>query len=401
MRVVMLPYARQSLDESDIAAVTEVLRSEWLTQGPAVGAFEEALASAVGARYAVAVASGTAGLHLGLLAAGLGSGDVVLTSPITFVASANCALYCGARPDFIDIDSTSVCLDPDALEAYLQSGIAPGTVRAVIPVHFGGHPADLVRIAAIARSRGVLIIEDACHALGAKWTDRSADVHRIGDGSHADMAVFSFHPVKHITTGEGGAITTNDQTLYNRLIALRSHGITRDPSVLQRREGPWYYEMQALGYNYRITDFQSALGRSQLTRLEHAVARRREIAARYDAAFCGHPLFDPLAEPAGAISSYHLYVLRLSGAAAPRRREIFVALRAEGLGVNVHYIPVPWQPYYQQRFGYKLGQFPRAEDYYRCALTIPLHTALSDRDVDFVIQTVRRVVESVAGYAHD
>jgi perosamine synthetase len=396
---VTVPYGRHAIDDADLAAVAAALQSDRITQGPRVEEFEEALAAAVGAKYAVAVSSGTAALHLAALAAGIGPGDILLTSPITFVASANCAVYCGARPDFVDVDPPRVALDPEALEAYLQKPPRAGRPRAVVPVDFGGHPADLERIGAIAEAHGLIVIEDACHALGATWTDRAGKTHRIGDGSHAQLTVFSFHPVKHVTTGEGGAITTNDGALRDRVRALRSHGIHRDPRILKHQEGPWYYEMQSLGYNYRITDFQCALGRSQLRKLDRVLARRREIAARYDAAFRDHPLLEPLAQPAGTRSAYHLYVVQVRGACASRRREVFEALVEAGMGVNVHYIPVTWQPYYQERFGFTRGEFPHAEDYYRRAITIPLFPTLSDAQVTWVIDAVCSAVERVAAVA--
>ena len=319
-----------------------------------------------------------------------------VTAP-NLVACANCAVYCGAQPDFVDIDPSRVALDPEALEAYLQKPRRAGRPRAVVRVDFAGHPADLERISAIAEAHDLIVIEDACHALGVTWTDRAGTTHRVGDGSHAHMAVFSFHPVKHVTTGEGGAVTTNDRQLRDRLRALRTHGIERDPKVLKHPdEGPWYYEMQSLGYNYRITDFQCALGSSQLHKLDRFLARRREIAARYDTAFHDHPLVEPIAQPSGTRSAYHLYVLRLRGACASRRREVFDALTDAGMGVNVHYIPVTWQPYYQERFGFRRGEFPHAEDYYRRALTIPLYPTLSDAQVTWVIDTVNNVVERVA-----
>jgi perosamine synthetase len=393
---VKLPYGQHSLDNDDLAAVAAALQSDRITQGPRVEEFETAFAATVGAKYAVAVSSGTAALHLAAIAAGLGDGDILITSPITFVASANCAVYCGAQPDFVDVDPQRVAMDPAALDAYLKKPRRPGRPRAVVPVHFGGHPADIEEIAAIARARGLIVIEDACHALGATWTDRAGRTHRVGDGSHSQMSVFSFHPVKHVTTGEGGAVTTNDRGLRDRLRVLRTHGIERDPKLLRHAEGPWYYEMQSLGFNYRITDFQCALGRSQLQKLDRFLARRREIAARYDKAFHDHPLVEPIAQPVGTHSAYHLYVLRLRGACAARRREVFDALVEAGMGVNVHYIPVTWHPFYQDRFGFRRGDFPHAEDYYRRAVTIPLYPTLTDAQVAWVIDTVNSVVERVA-----
>lgn len=388
----MIPYGRQTIEPADVEAVRSALTSDWLTQGPEVEAFERDLAAALGVRHVVAVSSGTAALHLACLAAGVGPGDLVLTSAITFAASANCALYCGADAGLVDIDPATACLDVEALRR-AASDAGGRRLRAVVPVDFAGQPAALEEVAEIARELGALVIEDACHALGAEWRDRSGAWHRVGDGVGVDLVCFSFHPVKHITTGEGGAVATGDAALAERLRMLRTHGITRDPARLERNEGPWYYEMQALGFNYRITDVQCALGRSQLRRLGTWVARRRQIARRYDEAFATLRGITPLGERDGVQSAYHLYVVRVDGGKVPGGRgRLFAQLRARGLGVQVHYIPVHYHPYYQQRFGYRRGQFPHAERYYEEALSLPMYPGLSDADVECVIATVREAV---------
>ncbi len=384
----MLPYGRHTIEPVDVAAVTETLRSDRLTQGPQIAAFEAELAAFLGARHVVAVSSGTAALHLACLAAQVGPGDLVLTSPITFVASANCAVYCGAEVGLVDVEPTTVTMDPAALDrAASQAGA--GRVRAVIPVDLAGHPARLEAIAAWARDHGAMVIEDACHALGGEWRDARGAWHRVGDGSAAEMSVFSFHPVKHITTGEGGAIVTNQDDLAERLRLLRTHGITHDPARMTRADGPWYYEMQALGFNYRITDIQCALGRSQLKRLEPWVARRRAIARRYDAAFAELDAIRPLGEQPWARSAYHLYVVRVDERQVRGgRAALFQVLHARGLGVQVHYIPVHYHPFYGSRPGFQRGAFPQAEAYYAQALSLPLFPGLSDDDVETVIGTV-------------
>lgn len=381
-----IPYGRQDISDEDIQAVVEVLRSDWLTQGPAVERFERAVAEYCGARYAVAVANGTAGLHLAALAAGFGPDDEVITSPITFVASANCIVYCGAKPVFADIDPQTYCLDPRQVETKLS-----GTTRGLIPVHFAGQPCDIAAMAAIARKNDLAVIEDAAHAIGASY-EVDGRRFKVGCCAHSDMTIFSFHPVKHMTTGEGGMITTNSAELYEKLCLLRTHGITRNPQRLTTSDGPWYYEQQALGFNYRITDIQCALGLSQLKRLDSFVARRREIVAAYNEAFWGHgSLFSPFERP-GAYSSWHLYMLGFRGI---DRGIAFDRLREKGLGVNVHYIPVHLQPYYRKRFGTAAGDFPCAEAYYREAVTLPLFASMSEDDVRYVIQTVLETVEEL------
>jgi UDP-4-amino-4,6-dideoxy-N-acetyl-beta-L-altrosamine transaminase len=384
-----IPYGRQSIDESDIAAVVEVLRSDWLTQGPAVPAFESALSRRFGARHAVAVSNATSALHIACLAAGLGPGDRLWTSPNTFVASANCGRYCGAAVDFVDIDPLTGSLDAGALEAKLNSASAANALpKVVVPVAFGGRSCDMRRLKQLASRFGFIVIEDASHAVGASYGGRP-----IGCGEHADMTVFSFHPVKIITTGEGGAILTNDDGFHARLELLRSHGITRDADLMQGdAHGPWYYQMLELGFNYRMTDLQAALGRSQLLRLDDFVRRRRELAARYHEKLTTLPLQLPPLAPLEE-SAWHLYVVRLplTHAAAPRRL-VFERLRAAGIGVNVHYIPVHLHPYYR-RLGFAPGDFPEAERFYREAITLPLHAELGTEAQDRVIRELAMAIQ--------
>ncbi len=375
----VLPYGRQWLDECDTAAVMEVLHGDWLTQGPRVEAFERALADYCGARYAVAVCNGTAALHLACLAGGVGPGDVGITSPITFVASANCVAYCGGTPAFADIDPETVTIAPGALETVCRR-MRP---KVVLPVDFAGQPADLPALHAVARSHGALVIEDAAHALGASYVHQGRS-YRVGSCAHADMATLSFHPVKHITTGEGGAVLTNDRDLYERLLRLRNHGITRDPELLTHNDGPWYHEQHELGFNYRITDFQCALGLSQLRKLDAFVERRRHLVERYRSLLAG--MADDvtlLTENPGRRSAYHLMVARLRGGAL-RRRAVFERLAAKGIRAQVHYIPVHLQPWYRRRFDYLPGAFPHAEAYYAGCLSLPLFPRMADADIERV-----------------
>ncbi len=382
-----IPYGRQSVSEEDIQAVVEVLRSDWLTQGPAVEQFERAVAEYCGAKYAVAVANGTAALHLAALAAGFGAGDEVITSPITFVASANCIVYAGATPVFADIDAQTYCIDP----LQIKSKVTHQT-KGLIPVHFTGQPCDMAAIKAIAEEHRLVVIEDAAHAIGASY-EADGQTYQVGCCAHSDMTIFSFHPVKHMTTGEGGMITTNNPELYEKLCLLRTHGITKDPDKLTRNDGPWYYEQQQLGFNYRITDLQCALGLSQLKRLDSFVERRRQIAELYNKAFASSDELIVPAQKSTAHSSWHLYMLRLRSL---NRKRVFETLREAGLGVNVHYIPVHLQPYYQQTFGFREGDFPKAEACYQGAITLPLYAAMSDEDVETVIKTVLASVNKVS-----
>lgn len=377
-----IPYGHQSIDEADIAAVNAVLRSDFLTQGPAVPGFEQAVADYCGARHAIAVSNGTAALHLACLALDVGPGDVVWTSPITFVASANCARYCGAEVDFVDIDPQTQNISLPQLEAKLAAAqIAKRLPKVVIPVHFSGRPCDMEGIAQLARRYGFRIIEDASHALGASYGP-----HRVGNGLHADVTVFSFHPVKIITTGEGGMLLTADAGLAERLTRLRSHGITRDPAAMQGpSEGGWYYQQIELGFNYRMTDLQAALGLSQMTRLEKFIARRNLLAERYRLGLAELPLTLPPVFNHG-ISAWHLYTVRLPGDGETRQR-VYDRMKAAGIGVNVHYIPVHLQPYYRA-LGFGDGDFPVAENYYRHALTLPLYYDLAEAAQARVMRTL-------------
>ena len=380
----MIPYGRQAITEADIAAVTAVLRSDFLTQGPAVLRFEQAVAAYCGAAHGVAVNSATSALHLACLALGLGPGDWLWTSPNTFVASANCGRYCGARVDFVDIDPRTYNLDPAALATKLEAAERLGRLpKVVVPVHFAGQPCDLAAIAALARRFGFRVIEDASHAIGGRYQGEP-----IGNGRFSDITVFSFHPVKLITTGEGGLATTNDPALAARLARLRSHGISRDPAemrgeILGEREAPWYYQQLELGFNYRLTDIQAALGYSQLQRLDDYVARRQRLAERYDRLLADLPLRLPYRDSAH-LSALHLYPVQVPG----DRRRVFDALRAAGIGVNVHYIPVHTQPDYA-RFGFLHGDFPVAEAYYERAISLPLYPLLTEPEQDQVVAALR------------
>ena len=381
----MIPYGRQDITSEDIAAVEAVLRSDFLTQGPAVPGFEQALAAYCGAARGVAMNSATSALHVACLALGLGPGDRLWTSPNTFVASANCGLYCGAEVDFVDTDPATYNMSVAALEAKLAAAAAENRLpRVVIPVHFAGQSCEMRAIHALGQQYGFRIIEDASHAVGATYLGEP-----VGNCRYSDITIFSFHPVKIITTAEGGMAMTNDPALAERMERLRSHGITRDPAAMAwDSEGPWYYQQVELGYNYRITDLQAALGRSQLARLDDYVARRHAIAARYDAALAGLPLTTPWQHP-DSRSALHLYPIRLHDAA--RRREVFEALRAAGIGVNVHYIPVHTQPHYH-RLGFRPGDFPEAERYYAGAISLPMFPTLTPAQQDEVVAALARVL---------
>ena len=379
-----LPYGRHNVTPADIEAVVEVLRSDWLTQGPTVARFEDAVAAYCGAKHAVAVSSGTAALHIACLAAGIGPGDEVITSAITFVASANCTAYCGGIPVIADIDPVYRNLAPAAFEA----AITP-RAKAVIPVDFGGHPCAPEAIARIACDNGLTIIEDAAHSLGAEY-----DGYRVGSCAHADMAILSFHPVKLITSGEGGMVLTNDGALYERLLVFRNHGIVRDAEKFVAEDpansGPWYYEQQELGYNYRMTDMQAALGLSQMARIDEFLAARRELAAAYTERLSARGDIELPREAEGVRSAWHLYPIRLKDTA--RHAEVFAQLRADGIGVQVHYIPVHLQPYYRERLDLTPGALPIAEAYYAGAITLPLFPGMTEADVDRVVASLGRVL---------
>lgn len=381
----MIPYGRQDITQEDVESVVEVLTSDFLTQGPQVPAFEASLRDYCGADHALAVNSGTSALHIACLALGVGPGDEVWTSPITFVASANCARYCGASVDFVDIDPRTYNLSAEALSQKLkQRRESGGTLPdVVIPVHLCGQSCDMEIIRELGDEYGFRIIEDASHALGGRYRDR-----RIGDCRYSDITVLSFHPVKIVTTAEGGAVTTNNAELAQRLAMFRSHGITRDESLMtQPTHGPWYYEQTELGYNYRMTDLQAALGSSQMTRLDEYVSGRHELAERYDIALADLPLQLPFRETFN-YSAFHLYVVLVEEARAADRRAIFESLRSQGIGVNVHYIPVHTQPYYRA-LGFEIGDFPVAEDYYARALSIPLFPKLTREQQGQVVDALK------------
>lgn len=386
----MLPYGRQSISEDDIAAVAAVLRSDFLTQGPVVEAFERRFAARVGAKHAVAVSNATAALHLAMRVAGLGPGDRAVTSPITFLASANAAAYVGATPDFCDIDPVGYTLDPRALAAGWRDD-----TRAVVAVDYAGQACDLPAIARIARARGAIVIEDACHAVGGQF-HAEGRIWNVGGNPWADLAVFSFHPVKTMTTGEGGMLVTDRDDWAAQARRLRSHGIERDPEAFVEfagESGPWLHEMQELGYNYRLTDLQCALGLSQLTRLNAALARRREIVAAYNRAFAGSGWLTPpaLREAAdAATTSWHLYAAQFDFAALGcTRARTMAELRQAGVGTQVHYIPVHLQPWYRKTFGYGPGKCPVAEAFYARQLSLPLFSAMTDADVARVVAAVQ------------
>ena len=379
VRASLLPYGRQSVEEADIQAVVEVLRSDWLTTGPKVAEFEEAFAVRVGAAHAVSFTSGTAALHAATFAAGIKAGDEAITTPMTFAATANCVLYQGATPLFADVSRDTLNLDPEQIE----KKFSPST-KAILPVDYAGHPADLTPILEMARRRGLIVIEDACHAVGAEYGGRCV-------GGLADMTAFSFHPVKHITTGEGGMVATNNPQFAETLRRFRNHGISSDARQRQSA-GQWHYEMVLLGFNYRLPDILCALGIQQLKRLDANLARRREIAALYTAAFRDVSGVIPPAVRPEANPAWHLYPIRLDlEKLTADRAQIFRALRAENIGVNVHYIPVHLHPYYRERFGYKGGEFPVAEDAYARLISLPMFHGMSDQDVQDVIVAVTKV----------
>lgn len=380
----MIGYGHQFIDETDINAVLEVLKSDYLTQGPAVTRFEQEICRITGAKYCVAVSNATAGLHIAVAALELEEGTEGITTPNTFLASSNCMVYNGLRPVFADIDPVSYNIDPEKIEEKISD-----KTGLVIPVHFAGLSCEMEKIGALARKHNLRIIEDAAHAIGSQYADGSF----VGNCKYSDMTVFSFHPVKTVTTGEGGAVTTNDEVLYRRLLALRSHGVTKDENILTRNPGPWYYEMHTLGFNYRMTDMQAALGYSQLLKLPFFKKRRREIIAAYNSAFSGMEYLRTPTEPADVCSCFHLYVVQIDFESLGKSRaKVMQELRERGIGTQVHYIPVHTQPFYKESFGYKEGDYPVAEKYYDQALSLPLYPGMSDDDINNVINAVKEVI---------
>ncbi|MBC5992145.1 UDP-4-amino-4,6-dideoxy-N-acetyl-beta-L-altrosamine transaminase [Pontibacter cellulosilyticus] len=384
-----IPYGRQHITDDDIAAVVETLQSDFLTQGPKVAEFEQAFAEYVGAKYAVACSNGTAALHLCTMALGVNKESRVITTPITFVASANCVRYCGGTVEFSDIDPDTALLDIHKVRQLLESK-PKGYYSGIIPVDFAGNPVNLEEFRKLADEFGLWIIEDACHAPGGYFIDSKGEKQLCGNGRYADLAIFSFHPVKHIATGEGGMVTTNDEKLYQELLKLRTHGITRDPALMEENHGGWYMEMQELGYNYRIPDMLCALGISQLRRADAGLARRRGIAKVYDKAFDNHSgikvlgtspdVFDAEGETGHA---YHLYVIKVED-----RRGLYDFLHQHNIFAQVHYIPAHTMPYYRS-LGYKKGDYPEAENYYAGCLSLPMYPSLTQEEQEFVIEKVK------------
>ncbi len=373
----MIPYGRQTIDEDDINAVVDVLKSDYLTTGPKIAEFEQAVASYTGAKYAVAISNGTSALHAACFAAGIGRGDEVITTPLTFAASANCVLYCGGTPVFADVDPYTYNIDPEDIRKKITD-----KTKAIIAVHLAGQPCDMDEIHSIAQEHNLIVIEDGAHALGSVYKGKKV-------GCLSDMTTFSFHPVKPITTGEGGMIMTDNGELYKRLVLFRSHGITRDESMMTRNEGPWFYQQLDLGYNYRITDIQCALGCSQMRKLDKFLKRRRELAERYNNAFieCDN-IVTPYQLP-DTQSGWHLYIVQVKN---HDRKQVFETLRDKGIGVNVHYIPVYMHPYYQEH-GYKDVHCANAEEIYSHIISLPLYPGLTDDQQDYVIDTLKQLCE--------
>jgi UDP-4-amino-4,6-dideoxy-N-acetyl-beta-L-altrosamine transaminase len=379
-----IPYGRQHITQQDVDAVIEVLHSDFLTQGPKIEELEQKFASYIGARFALAVSNGTAALHLCALALQVDKGSKVITTPLTFVASANCIKYCGGQVFFADIDPQTYLLDIHKVRKLIESK-PRGFFSGIVPVDFAGKAVNIEQYRQLADEYGLWIIEDACHAPGGYFTDSTGEKQLCGNGNFADLAIFSFHPVKHIATGEGGMITTNDETLYKKLLLLRTHGITKNPDLLIENHGGWYYEMQDLGYNYRLTDFQAALGISQLQRAHDGLQRRKEIARKYDEAFSGKAIKTPQADSGHA---YHLYVIEVED-----RLGLYNHLRANQIFAQVHYIPVHLQPYYKQ-LGHKAGDFPLVEQYYNHCLSIPMFPSLTDEEQQYVIDTIIHYIDT-------
>jgi len=376
----MIPYGKQWIEEDDIRSVIKVLRSDWITQGPKIQEFEKALTDYCGAKYAIAVANGTAALHLANIAIGTTTGDKVITSPISFLASSNSIIYAGGTPVFADICEDSFNIDPDEIKKQINEH--PET-KGIIPIHFAGLVPDVEAIYNIAQENKLWIIEDACHAFGGKWRDSKSVEHRVGVCAYSDMTIFSFHPVKHITTGEGGAILTNNKNFYEKLLMLRNHGMTKNPKQLIENNGDWYYELHELGFNYRITDVQAALGIQQLKKSDSWQKKRRNIVSHYDEAFKSLETITPQIHSDDGSYSYHLYVVQ-----AESRKELYNYLRTKEIYTQVHYIPIHLQPFYKENFNYKKGDYPIAEQYYKKALSLPLYPSLSEDEQDFVIESI-------------
>lgn len=384
----MIPYGRQDIDENDIKAVLEVLKSDWITQGPNVEAFENCVAKYCNAKYGVSANSATSALHIACLAIGLGEGDILWTSPITFVASSNCALYCGASVDFVDIDLDTYTISIPALTEKLEQAERIGKLpKVIVPVHLGGHSSDMACLKKLSDKYGFKIIEDASHAIGGKYKGEP-----VGNCKYSDICVFSFHPVKIITTAEGGMATTNDANLADKMAMCRTHGITKDESQMRNKShGPWYYEQKELGLNYRLTDIQAALGKSQMSRLDEFISKRQAHAEIYNSAFADMPLVTQ-SQNSNCLSAYHLYIIRLNlNEISKSHRQVFEELRANGIGVNLHYIPVYLHPYYA-KMGYKPEAFPNAQTYYSQAISIPMFANMTKSERNTVIATLSDIL---------
>lgn len=380
----MIPYGKQYISEQDIAAVTETLKSDFLTQGPKINEFEEKFAQYIGSKYAVAVANGTAALHLSAIALNVNKNSKIITTPITFAASANCVRYCGGEVVFADIDVATALIDIEKIKELLAAS-PKGTYEGIIPVDLAGYPVNLEKLRALANEHGLWIIEDACHAPGGYFTDSKGINQNCGNGVYADLAIFSFHPVKHIACGEGGMITTNNKDLYDRLILLRTHGITKDPKLMHENHGGWYYEMQELGYNYRLSDINAALGVSQLKRADENLQKRKAIAKKYDEAFADTNI--QLIQPENGFShAYHLYIIQVEN-----RKGLYDYLKRYNVFAQVHYIPVTTLPYYK-KLGYKTECYPNAKAYYAKCLSLPMYPTLTDEEQDFVIEKILEFV---------
>lgn len=382
VRKDLLPYGHQTIDNEDINEVIKVLKSDWLTQGPKVDEFEKEVARYCGVKHAVAFSSGTAALHAATFSCGISKNYEAITTPMTFVADANSILYCGGTVKFADIEDNLPLINPDEVVKNINN-----KTKAVIPVDYSGHPCNIERINEIAKEQDIIVIEDAAHSFGSEYKGKKI-------GSFADITIFSFHPVKNITTGEGGIVVTNNFDLYEKLLLFRSHGITRNPNNMIKNEGSWYYEMHLLGFNYRITDFQCALGISQIKKIDYFVRKRRKIAQIYDKEFENFEEIKTIIEKQDSKSSYHLYPIQLKlEKLNSNRKSIFDALRSENIGVNVHYIPIHYHPYYQNEFGYKRGDFPNSEKYYETAISLPIFPKMTDKDVSDVVEAVTKVIK--------